>query len=228
MKKPSLGTIPLFMAGDKQFFYHANRVSTGNELPLVFLSENPFERTDFKSGFCGIAPSFGKKNHIYSLSTLSKLKMIFFYSGHFATNPGYLNSSLVDSFAAFVSYYFIPHNYINIFGYIPFDESRVDSTLINEYDWEISTDTPTTWRIGDGTAAFYNYIYYTVAGFSENETFRSNQIREGVIDRETALKKAFDENNARYESIRWYLDTIDLDFTQTIRTINAIPKMYPA
>ncbi len=30
--------------------------------------------------------------------------------------------------------------------------------IINEYDWETSADTPTTWRIGDGTAGFYNYI----------------------------------------------------------------------
>lgn len=45
-------------------------------------------------------------------------------------------------------------------------------------------DTNTTWRIGDGTAAFYNYVYYTVAGFTEHDTFRSNQIREGQMTRE--------------------------------------------
>ena len=32
----------------------------------------------------------------------------------------------------------------------------------------------------DGTAGFYNYVYHTVAGFTEHDTFRSNQIREGT------------------------------------------------
>ena len=55
------------------------------------------------------------------------------------------------------------------------------------YDWEKAPDTSTTWRIGDGTAAFYNYVYHLVAGFSEHDTFRSNQIREGQITRVEAL-----------------------------------------
>ena len=59
------------------------------------------------------------------------------------------------------------------------DEGLIDQTLAREYRWETAADTGTTWRIGDGTAAFYNFIYYTVAGFTENDTFRSNQIREG-------------------------------------------------
>ena len=42
--------------------------------------------------------------------------------------------------------------------------------------------------IGDGTAAFYNYVYQTIAGFTEHDTFRSNQIREGMITREQAMQ----------------------------------------
>ena len=49
---------------------------------------------------------------------------------------------------------------------------------------EFAKDSKTSWRIGDGTASFYNYIYYTIAGFTEHDTFRSNQIREGVISRD--------------------------------------------
>jgi hypothetical protein len=73
---------------------------------------------------------------------------------------------------------------------------------------------------------FYNYIYFTVAGFSENETFRSNQIREGMITREDAMKKIVEENRPRYESIKWYLEIIGLDFKPVIERINSIPKLY--
>lgn len=98
--------------------------------------------------------------------------------------------------------------------------------MIGEYDWETAVDTSTTWRIGDGTAAFYNYIYYTVAGFSEHDTFRSNQIREGVMTRERALELVRDENQPRYQNIRWYLDALGMDFSDVIKTINSIPKLY--
>ncbi len=66
-----------------------------------------------------------------------------------------------------------------------------------------------------------------MAGFSEIDTFRSNQIREGMIDRETALKLVEEENRPRYETMRWYLEIIGLDFKEVIETINRIPKLYP-
>ena len=60
-------------------------------------------------------------------------------------------------------------------------DEKINETLINNYDWETAQDTSTTWRIGDGTAAMYNYIYYKVAGFTEHDTFRSNQIRGEIL-----------------------------------------------
>ena len=92
-------------------------------------------------------------------------------------------------------------------------------TLKNEYKWECASDTLSTWRIGDGTAAFYNYIYYTVVGFTENDTFRSNQIREGQLTREEAISKSMNENQPRWDSIKWYCDTINIDFENTINKI---------
>ena len=70
------------------------------------------------------------------------------------------------------------------------------------------------------------YVYYTVAGFTEHDTFRSNQIREGQITREKALELVEDENQPRYQNIKWYLDALDLDFSSVIKTVNAIPKLY--
>ncbi len=89
-----------------------------------------------------------------------------------------------------------------------------------------AVDTNTTWRIGDGTAAFYNYIYYTVAGFSEHDTFRSNQIREGMLAREDGLRLVNAENHPRYPTIRWYTDAVHVDYEHAIRVINDIPKRY--
>ncbi len=69
-------------------------------------------------------------------------------------------------------------------------------------------------------------MYYTVAGFTEHDTFRSNQIREGQLTREEALKLVEDENQPRYQNIRWYLDTLGMDFKEVIKVVNSIPKLY--
>ena len=105
-------------------------------------------------------------------------------------------------------------------------EAEVEDVIINQYGWEKAVDTDSTWRIGDGTASFYNYIYTLVAGFSENDTFRSNQIREGSITRGEALDLIYKENLPRYNSLKWYLKIIDLDYESTIKRINSIPRMY--
>ena len=141
-------------------------------------------------------------------------------------SPGYFNRSLFDTLSGEYHRSFTSKNdYFHMFDYWRWDEKEIDNVLFNIYDWEKAIDTNTTWRIGDGTAAFYNYIYYSVAGFTEHDTFRSNQIREGVISREQALKLVHQENKPRYPNIKWYLDTLNIEFNSVIKIINNIPEI---
>jgi glutamine---fructose-6-phosphate transaminase (isomerizing) len=224
-KDPQLGMIPLFMAGDKQFNYHAGKICEKMNLDLTIQCGNMLERTEFKEGFGGININ-SDKNKFQGYSKTKKIGLLNYYLKNFLKNPSYINSSLVDTLLAFVSFYLIKHNYLYLYRYIKWEETEIDQILQSEYNWEISPDTTTTWRIGDGTAAFYNYIYYTIAGFSENDTFRSNQIREGVITREEAIKKVDKENRPRYDSIRWYCEVINMDFPDTLKKINKVNKLY--
>lgn len=59
-----------------------------------------------------------------------------------------------------------------------------------------------------------------------NYLIRSNQIREGMLTREEALQLVTEENKPRYESLKWYLEIIGLDFETVIKRINQIPKLY--
>ena len=115
-------------------------------------------------------------------------------------------------------------DYFHLFDYMRWGETEINETL-GSYGWETAVDTSTTWRIGDGTAAFYNYVYARVAGFTEHDTFRSNQIREGDISRDDALRLVADENQPRYQNIRWYLDAVGLDFGKVITKVNSIPLL---
>ena len=183
------------------------------------------ETTRFKTGFAGISPKFDI-GHTYSISASDKFKMMWFYGKEFLLNPSYINTSLIDTLDAFKSYYVMKHQNVNIFEYLPWDESEIESILLDEYDWETDPGTTTTWRIGDGTAAFYNYIYYIVTGFTENDTFRSNQIREGLIGRNEALKISEQENMPRWDSIQWYCNAIGLNWESVIKVINKMPTIY--
>lgn len=224
-KKPDLGMIPLFTAGDKQFFSEVNRLSAERDIGTVFIGTNPLEKTDFKTGFCGAAPNF-EADQIHHLKKSGKMKMIMYYLGQFIKNPAYINSSLWDTVKAFFSFYDIKQEQIDLYHYVRWNEETVNNVLINEYHWELDEETPTTWRIGDGTAAFYNYIYYNVAGFTENDTLRSNQIREGDITREEALQKVETENRTRPNSLSWYFDRINVDKDMAIKSVEKMKKRW--
>jgi asparagine synthetase B (glutamine-hydrolysing) len=226
LKRPNLGTVPLFMAGDKQYFYYAATLSKQMNLDLVILSENLLEVTNFKTGFCGIKPQIVKGKKFYAISLASMFKLLAFYGKEYLLNPSYINRSLLDSIGAFGSYYVMPHNLLSLFSYIPWDEDEVEETLLGKYNWEIAKDTGTTWRIGDGTASFYNYIYFMIAGFTEIDTFRSNQIREGVLSRKEAFALAEKENKPRVESLIWYTNTIGIDLRSALEKINSVKTLY--
>ncbi|MCF8256638.1 MAG: hypothetical protein K9J06_03745 [Flavobacteriales bacterium] len=225
LKRPHLGTIPLFMAGDKQYFYYTALLMQQNGLQLSIMGENMLETTRFKTGFCGIPPHFSN-DRTYSIPLADKARMMLFYGKEYLLNPAYVNSSLLDTLDAFRSYYVIKHENLNIFDYLPWDEQTIERTLLDGYDWETDPGTRTTWRIGDGTAAFYNYIYLMVAGFTENDTFRSNQVREGMITREYALQRATIDNTPRWDSIQWYCNVIGIDWERALGTVNRITTLY--
>lgn len=230
LQAPTLGMIPLFMAGDKMFFYYASLIRRQMELGPILFSMNWLEQTGFKTGFANVNNiqdiDISVEGKTYSLGGSNIVKLLSYYGKQFLSNPGYLNSSIPDTLFAFFSYYLQRKDYDSIFDYLPWDEKTIEDTIVQGYEWESSPDSSSTWRVGDGTAAFYNYVYLSVAGFSEFDTFRSNQIREGLITREQALTLIKHESQPRVESFKWYCDTVGIDAIAALNIINKIPKRY--
>jgi glutamine---fructose-6-phosphate transaminase (isomerizing) len=225
LKSPHLGMMALLTAGDKHFFHHVETVKQQTGVSLNLWGVNPLEVTHFKTGFLGIPPAF-EESRVYTNGMMGQFNYHRRRFWEMFKNPAYLNSSLFDTLSG--EYWRSIRektDYFHIFDYWEWDEKHSDDVLAS-YNWEWANDTPTSWRIGDATAAFYNYVYYTVAGFTEHDTFRSNQIREGAISREKALQLISEENRPRYESIKWYLDAVNIDFSEAIKKINKIPKLY--
>ena len=225
LKAPDLGMVSILTAGDKHFFNYVEMIKKQTGINLNLWGVNPLEVTHFKAGFLGIPPDFEEKL-VYSSGALKQLRYQWLRFRAMMKSPGYFNSSLWDTLSGeYFRSFKKKSDYFHIFDYWRWDENLVESVL-DSYDWERAPDTNSTWRIGDGTAAFYNYIYYTIAGFTEHDTFRSNQVREGDITRKEALEFVLDENQPRYPNIKWYLDAIGLDFKDVIGKVNQTPKIF--
>jgi len=226
LKKPDLGMIPLFTAGDKQSEYYMNELSnkTGIKL-IIYCRGNQFEIEEFKAGHSGVKNA-DPGGVIHDLSWKGKLQLLTYYGKQFISNPSYLNSSMIDTAGAYACTYLIPHNYTYLWHYLDWNESTIIKTLQQEYNWQKSYDSIATWRIDDGTPAFYNYIYYQVQGFTEHDSLRSHQIREGILSREEAWNLVKEENKPRYESLLWYFETLNLDGNKVLSVVDAMPKLY--
>lgn len=230
LKKPDLGMVPILMAGDKQFYYYFHKVrkQTGIKLFIFCGGYEGEEGTGlFKYGFCNV--SQGKKNALKRMTGISKtnkLKIMYYYLKQFLKNPAYINKSIIDTLFAYYSSYVLTDDYLYLFHYLDWDENEILKTITEKFNWERETDTIATWRTDDGTAAFYNYIYLTMAGFTEFDIFRSHQIREGKLTREEAYQIIKEENRPRFKSIEWYGQAIDYDMNKAIEIINKAPKLY--
>ncbi len=222
LKKPDLAMIPMLTSVGQQFYYYANQTSKRLGRELIVLCATPYEHTYFKTGFSGLKP----REKAVNLPVVDRIQFAINYAGKYLSNPSYINTSLLDSFGGYLSFYMIPHNYLRLFDYLEWNEDEVNSTLLNEYNWETSEDNPSTWRIDDATVPLSDYMYYIMAGLTINDTFRSNQIRDGVISRDEALYLLDTENIPRLYGIQKYCEMVGVDFESTMRIINKAERLY--
>jgi glutamine---fructose-6-phosphate transaminase (isomerizing) len=226
LKRPELGMVTLFMAGDKEFYSHARqlRKETGIKL-VIFCTGNMIEDAPYKTGLMGV-PQDDHNMKLTDMALGTKLPMLWYFAKNYLRNPAYINESLIDTMNAFVQTFVVKDDFLYLYHYLPWREDEIVGTIRREYDWELATDTQTTWRIGDGSAAFYNYIYGTIAGFTEDEAMLSNMVREGHLDRAEAMRRGHEYSKPRWDSLREYFQLIGLSAEEALQVINAAPKLY--
>jgi asparagine synthetase B (glutamine-hydrolysing) len=226
LQRPELGMVTLFMAGDKEFYKHARQLrhETGIKL-VIFCTGNMIEDAPYKTGLMGV-PQDDHGNILTKMSLRNKLGMLGYFAKNYLRNPKYINESLLDTANAFYQTFVVKDDFLYLYHYLEWNEDQIVSTIRREYNWEIAEDTTTTWRIGDGTAAFYNYIYQQMAGFTEDECMLANMIREGYITRDEALRRAAEYSKPRWPSIREYAQLIGISAEEALQIINAAPKLY--
>ncbi|MBR83949.1 MAG: hypothetical protein CMF66_08570 [Magnetovibrio sp.] len=225
-KRPHLGMVPLFMAGDKFFYDIGRQLREEIGLPLViFCAGNELERTDFKGGFAGVRENMHGQR-LFAFTMRNKIQIALFYLSQYLSNPRYFNESLIDTVQSFRSSFISKDDFVYLFHYLPWDEATINDTLIGQYGWETAPHTDNTWRIGDGYTTFINYIYFAMAGFSEFDTFRSQQIRKGLIDRETGLRLVAKDNEPDMGILYEFAQQVGINLEEILTRINTAKKLY--
>ena len=149
-----------------------------------------------------------------------------FYATQYLLNPSYINESFFENILSFFATFIAKDDFVYLYEHLPWNEEELVSTLVDEYGWEKATYTENTWRIGDGYTTFINYIYYSIAGFSEFDTFRSQQVRAGLIDRDTALRLASEDNKFDMATLEEFMQQVGLNLEEILTKISKIPKLY--
>ena len=230
LKRPELGMVPLFMAGDKEYIEHGRKLSKEMNIPLViFATGNHYEHRDFFTGFAGVKTSLYDVARMYDYPMAVKTQLAYYYLRQYLYNPRYLNSSLIDSLRSFIVSFIKAENFLYLFRYLPWNESEINRVLSQEYDWKSYFGYgKNQWRMGDGQTALTNYIFYRVAGFSEYDNFRALQVRDGALDRIAALELAQEDNRPKYKAIEYLCNTVGINMNYLLKRINAIPSRFPA
>ena len=228
LKKPHLGMLPIVQAGDKGFIDYGRILSKELNLKLVIhFTGYQLEQREFFLGFAGINQVLKNNQRMSSYNPINKIKMFMFYSYQFLRNPYYINSALFDNLNGFLASFVRKENFLHFYNYINWNEDEIKKVLKGEYDWESDISYgKNQWRMGDGQTAFNNYIYYTLAGFSEYDNFRSNQIREGLISREEAVKLAQEDNQFKHDTLKNFSEIIGFNLEDILSQIQCIPKLY--
>ena len=209
LKKPSLLMIPIFMVADKTFGSQLSKIGKQYDISLLVTGGNTgVEDTSFKAGYAGIYEEPSK------VKLRQALKLLGAYLLEYIKNPRYINGSLGYIIPGWFDFFAIQthnKNFINYFEYVKWNETDILKTIQEKLGWQGAADTIQTWRIDDATSPWYNFLYYSMTGFTENDELLSNMIREGMITREEALDGVKQENQPRYEEIKKYLKMVNVD-----------------
>ena len=218
----------MLQAGDKGFYEYGRRLSKELNLKLVIHSTGyQLEQREFFLGFLGVNERLKNNPTLYDYSFINKINMLIKYGLQYFLNPSYFNSSFFATAQAFIHSFVLKERFLHLFRYEKWEEQKIINTLEKEYEWESDISYgKNQWRMGDGQTAFNNFVYYTVAGFSEYDNFRANQIREGIITRDEGLKLAEEDNKIKYDTLKIYSEIIGFNLDSVLSKVSCIPKLY--
>jgi hypothetical protein len=211
LARPHPGIIPLFMAGDKDFFRVASTITREYEFDAIIFGMNRQEPASFKTSMMGIDEKPGNDASTFAMSLKSVIGMMNFYGAELILNPRLFNHSILDTLVGFYSYYLKSTDYYNFYDFYPWRLAEIEQTLKNIYNWEGFDSPMGGWRNGDATAPFYNLLYNLILGYNENNVLVANLLRSSQINHSSAAELLSNQQSIDVEGIHNYFGLIQVE-----------------
>ena len=75
-----MGMVPIFMAGDKDFYHYGRELRKAYGIELtVFCSGSLLEQRQFFAGFCGVSQNVTNTARLYAYPMTAKVRMAAYY-----------------------------------------------------------------------------------------------------------------------------------------------------
>lgn len=194
-------------------------------IPIIVTGGGGIEMVGFKGLIVGENPKNKKSTSIsVAFKILSEL----------IKNPFYLLSPtcVIEEFKAFINLYMpflekivYPRQVIvKLFDYIEDDESLIYSTIQNELGWSKSNDVESGWRFDCQMSHLKNYLFYEIYGLSEKDDMYSNMVRQGVLERDEAVRRVKKENYIPQKLISDFCSEIGIDLNELNKAANKLKR----
>ncbi len=227
LKKPHLGMVPLFFIGDKPFLFYGSDLKKKTKSDITIIGSGfQCEQMEFKVAYCGIEQKLSNNNRMYNFDLVNKLKLFLWYFSQYIKNLSYFNTSLLDNMIGFYSSFIHKDSATYLYNYVKYDSNYIDTKLDQLGYISDKKYGQNQWRVGDGHTALTNFIYYQIGGFSEFDNYRANQVREGIMTRDEALKLSELDNKPKLRTISNFCNLIGVNTEEVLLKILNIQKKY--
>lgn len=218
--QPDPRLVTLLMAPDKYFFYEAEEVRREyGASAIVFGAGIAHEYTGFKAAIAGGVQT--DPTTMMGMSRASKYRFALKSGFAVAKNPwAWMVGPRIPLDALRYTYFARPH-IVYYYHHRHWDGEEITQVL-SDFNWSSGrASREIAWRSGDGTADFYNYLYYYMLGYNERTVELSQSVRNGVIDRDQAINEDLTQPHELLAKIGWYAAKVGFQLDDFLSTFHA-------
>jgi hypothetical protein len=178
----------------------ACKIAKKQGIPLVIFSSSHIEKSHFKNEF------FKTKRNSKILGMFAEaINNTIYFKPQFI--PMYVkdyfhDDSHVHPLSSVLKFLYGDIIIIEYFDFVEWNEDKILKTITNKVGWVKKITERSSWHLDCSVHYFKDYFYLKSIGFTERDDLLSNLIREGAIDRGTALRKLFDEYDHKMEYLK--------------------------
>lgn len=212
LKRPSAALVPIICSACHNMWMPIIRIAKQHHIHCIVTGRNPYEEVSFKRRLLGVSPDEDIRN-IYlknlggivkeaakNLSYFSPQTLPVMIQGHFFGSPYALGTRLYGRGIEMV----------DLFFYLPWNESEVLARIQNELGWQSPREKGNTWRFDCRVSPLRDLMYQKTIGMTERQELYARLIREGLATKDDVAKRLETENVIHHQQISQLLEEVGI------------------